>query len=359
MAGAPPADAPAPGTSVRAVCFTAFPPVDESAPREPRESAGTPLKDVAEVVMAATKKTATWQYTVMQWERAPTTKRLHLQGYTVFKKPIKFSTAMKLFDGIPSHLEKRYGTHAQARDYCMKEESRARPWCASDTAGPFFDGVEPAEPGAIAEDMKEWLKRIKETAVPDHELIEEDPDRFRKYFQVIARYRASLPSTLRPKIDVFVYWGASRTGKSTRAAKEAGPDACFKPGGLWWDTYTGQDAVVINEFDPEAVPCATLLQWLDGQPYHAPVKHGHAAARYTRVYLTANTDPRTWYPEAPRDQVRALARRFTKVVHFPGPLGGEGGGRRPDRPDPGVGFCGRRCDVCGWACSARPDGDGE
>lgn len=51
----------------------------------------------------------------------------HLQGYIELHAPIRLSAMVEWLRG--AHFEPRRGTRDQARDYCMKEDSRlAGPW---------------------------------------------------------------------------------------------------------------------------------------------------------------------------------------------------------------------------------------
>lgn len=68
------------------------------------------------------------KYSVYQIERAPTTDRLHYQGYIVFNRPVRLPTVKRLL-GRTVHAEHSRGSLQQNRDYCTKEESRVfGPW---------------------------------------------------------------------------------------------------------------------------------------------------------------------------------------------------------------------------------------
>lgn len=74
------------------------------------------------------------RYIVWQHERAPRSGADHLQGYVVFNSPMCFESLKAIDKRI--HWEPRYGTHAQARDYCKKEYTRvAGPWEEGDEEG--------------------------------------------------------------------------------------------------------------------------------------------------------------------------------------------------------------------------------
>lgn len=61
-------------------------------------------------------------YLVYQNEICPETGRSHRQFYIEFKNAKSFKFMQKLLPG--AHIEKRKGTRDQARDYCMKDETR-------------------------------------------------------------------------------------------------------------------------------------------------------------------------------------------------------------------------------------------
>lgn len=77
------------------------------------------------------------KYVVFQLEEAPSTGTKHLQGYAELTER-KTLTTIKGWLGNSAHIEKRMGTRQQARDYCMKEDTRLEgPWEAGvwDSAG--------------------------------------------------------------------------------------------------------------------------------------------------------------------------------------------------------------------------------
>lgn len=85
-------------------------------------------------------------------------------------------------------------------------------------------------------------------------------------------------------------------GKSWSAIKDLGGDPEVDCSGIyfkasqnkWWDGYTGQDCVLIDELPTEAAKwCTTFLKkWADGLPCLLEVKGGTTYARYTRLIVT-------------------------------------------------------------------------
>lgn len=119
--------------------------------------------------------------------------------------------------------------------------------------------------------------------------------------------------------EVFVFWGATGTGKSRRAWEEAGWDAYPKdPRTKWWDGYTGQPHVVIDEFCG-TVDIAHMLRWFDRYPVLVEIKGAAVPLKATKIWLTSNVSPDHWFPDATQEQKAALRRRI-HVTHFPSPL---------------------------------------
>jgi len=69
------------------------------------------------------------RYLVLQLEECPETGSLHYQGYIELKNKTTMTQAKTIIGAAHAHLEKRRGTRTEARDYCMKDESRLDgPW---------------------------------------------------------------------------------------------------------------------------------------------------------------------------------------------------------------------------------------
>ena len=74
------------------------------------------------------------RYLVCQFEEAPTTGRIHLQGFVQLSDNTTINTLRQVLPDIfgDAHLEKRLGTPEEARDYCKKPATRL--------AGPYEFG---------------------------------------------------------------------------------------------------------------------------------------------------------------------------------------------------------------------------
>ena len=111
------------------------------------------------------------KYMVFQFETAPITGMRHVQGYMEGKNSIKFATLRNLFPGI--HHERRLGTAEEAREYCMKEETRD--W---DTEPREFGTFSPSRQGQRS-DLAAGMELLKEKGLKA--LKEEMPGMFVRF----------------------------------------------------------------------------------------------------------------------------------------------------------------------------------
>lgn len=65
---------------------------------------------------------------IFQKEKCPESGKEHWQGYAEFQRKITLNTVKELFDDDTLHVEKRRGTRQEAREYCMKEDTRVEPY---------------------------------------------------------------------------------------------------------------------------------------------------------------------------------------------------------------------------------------
>lgn len=146
-------------------------------------------------------------------------------------------------------------------------------------------------------------------------------DIFIRYNSSLKRIRIDhVEPTWRHDIQCHVYWGGSGLGKTRRAHFQSEGESYFikNPNTKWWDGYRGQKTVIIDDFIG-LISLNYLLTWIDRYPCNVEVKGGTTPLAATTFYITSNLDPNTWYKEITTEQLGALRRRFTSVVHFLGP----------------------------------------
>lgn len=239
-------------------------------------------------------------YIVYQKESTPSTGRLHFQGYILLKSPRTLKFVREILKSDP-HLEKRLGSHEQAKAYCTKEESRVE--------GPWEQGTEP-KPGKRTDILgaKKILDEggsISEVAESNFELWCRNYKAFEKYILLKVKVRSEAP---------HVIWihGPSGTGKSKRAYEFATQKESFyykPPANKWWDGYTGQEVVVIDDYKG-AWELEYLLTLLDRYPLKVEVKGGSVEFNSKYIVITSNKRPARYCTDEPKQLLRRISENI-------------------------------------------------
>jgi len=234
----------------------------------------------------------------------------HLQGYLqltraqniVYLKKITGQTA----EGDIFHVFQRAhfiiaeGNAEQNKKYCTKAKGHLQ--------GPWELGSVP-KPGERT-DLKDAAEELMRTG--DIRAI--DPAVFIKYASGCLKLAALAPPPRRDSLKVITIIGPTGIGKSY-SIHDLYPDVYvvnMGNSGLWWDGYTGQEAVMFEEFKGQ-VQLQKMLQILDPYPLRLEIKGGLVPARFTVCFITSNYTPDKWYKneDGNRDaEMAALARRL-------------------------------------------------
>ena len=78
----------------------------------------------------------------------------------------------------------------------------------------------------------------------------------------------------------------------------------------WWDGYSGQDAVVFDDFDG-SLPVDFVLRVLSGEFVELPTRVGVVFANWTKVYFVGMADPSSLYAHAAPHSVKAFRDSLT------------------------------------------------
>lgn len=82
----------------------------------------------------------------------------------------------------------------------------------------------------------------------------------------------------------------------------------------WWDGYSGQHTVIIDEFYGQ-LRWSFVLQLLDRYPLRVETKGGCVPFVSRRIIITSNREPSQWYKSS--IDPAPLLRRLTAVHAFP------------------------------------------
>lgn len=219
----------------------------------------------------------------------------HLQGFLHFRSKKRLSALKKIFQR--AHWEKARGSDAENKEYCSKEGNVltmvGHP-CGSNTTSDLAEAVAAVHAGRrmieIARDFSEAYVKYGAGLHRLHLLIGNRPRDF--------------------KTEVTVLWGPPGKGKSRWAAELPG-DKYYKMKGDWWDGYTGEEIVVIDDFYGW-LPYCELLRLMDRYPHKVPFKGGYMEFTSKHIVITSNSPPMDWYKSI--ENKAAMYRRFTRVL---------------------------------------------
>lgn len=256
---------------------------------------------------------------VFQFEEAPTTKKLHMQGFIQFKGQKGFAHVKKVI-GNNAHLEPMKGTVAEAVAYCRKPESRF--------AGPYLIGVQPEDKQGKRTDLDVLRDHVK-AKKPMLELIETNA-KFCKYEKQVKYLRFLYQETASDRqatgVDVKVFYGPTGTGKTFAAVNYVADNKdyyiCEPPSSslsrVWFDGYEGQGTLILDDFHGNFCSVDFLKRLLDKYKLKVEYKGGFCWANWHTVIITTNYHPDNWYPNTGLNIVNLdpLKRRINAIWEF-------------------------------------------
>jgi hypothetical protein len=224
----------------------------------------------------------------------------HWQLVVGYKQTVRLSAVRKSFG--PAHAELTRSD--AALDYVWKDETAV--------PGSRF---ELGKPGFKRNDKRDW-DGIWESAVSGS-ILDIDAATRVQHYRTLKQIRVDHLVPAGVDRTIFVYWGATGTGKSHRAWAEAGTSAFPKdPRTKFWDGYQSHRNVVMDEFRG-GIDIAHILRWFDKYPVIVEVKGASVSLCAESIWITSNIDPRNWYPDLDPETLKALLRRL-KITHMIG-----------------------------------------
>lgn len=228
----------------------------------------------------------------------------HLQGFVSFSSAKTFNAAKMLLPGC--HIEKAKTVRA-AIDYCRKEDPE-----------PYERGDPPMTQKQKGDcEKRRWSDAFE--AAKEGRFDDIDSDLRIRYYNTFKRvahdYQPEIPSM--ESIDGCFFWfyGASGTGKSTKARSE-NPGYYLKRKNKWWDGYRPGQTVIIEEWglkDAEYLG-DMLKEWCDHHSFAAEVKGGYTTLRPPKIIITSNYTMDQCFLDI-EGHLKPLLRRI-KPIHF-------------------------------------------
>jgi hypothetical protein len=121
-------------------------------------------------------------------------------------------------------------------------------------------------------------------------------------------------------VHVEIWWGNASAGKTYTVYSMFGDSNIYmkKPcGGRWFDGYTGQPVLLLDDFDSDHANIQEVISWCDRHTNRLSVRGGSVPSQWTTVIFTSTTDPKDWWPnesENKREEFFDLVCGL--IVHF-------------------------------------------
>ena len=137
---------------------------------------------------------------------------------------------------------------------------------------------------------------------------------WKHYTRIITR-----PKKLDRRLEAAesLYVGAPGTGKTSHAYTDdpwlfrlSPPSSVGGP--VWWDGYSGQRTILIDDFDGW-IPYRTFLQVTDVYPLTLPVKGGFVYADYSLIIITSNFPHDQWFVGT---DPTPITRRIHEIINL-------------------------------------------
>lgn len=236
-------------------------------------------------------------------EICPTTGRTHFQGWVQFIKKQRITAVKKMF--YPNHVEPMWASEVKNNKYCAKDGK--------------FKHLGSYTVQGERTDLTHVINIMKDGATLK-EIREQFPDTYCAYRNGLKDIYSDIEQDRSIKwrtLDIEVLYGPTGTGKTRTAMESDDQKNIYKINGddidSWWDGYTGQKTIIIDEYDSQ-IKLTKLLGLLDGYQRRLPIKGGFTWAQYTKVFITSNISPLEWHINAKNEHIKALYRRINKVT---------------------------------------------
>lgn len=242
------------------------------------------------------------KYILYQHEIGPENGTPHLQGFVYTKNAMTFTAIKKLFP--KAHIEPMRGTHEHNVIYCTKLKSKA---------GDVFEWGKPPHQGERM-DIHDMKDAVKKGATMEQLIEGASSYQGLRTAELLMKYQPAPPER---KKEVTWLWGDTGVGKTRSAVSRAGPGYWISSENLkWWDGYSGQKSIIIDEFRGDMCTLHVLLRILDRYPYRVELKGSSAWLLAEKVIITSCYPPEACYKNVSGDSVGQLLRRIDTVLHL-------------------------------------------
>lgn len=225
----------------------------------------------------------------------------HIQGYIEFKGAWRFSRVKRFVSPVVSaRVEMARGSGDSNRTYCTKEETRV--------LGPFEFGVMAAQG---RNDLSK-IKSLIDEGSSERSLWDASFGSMVRYYRGILQYKMIVAPQRNFMTELIFCFGPPGTGKS-RWAFETYPGAYWKQPSHWWDSYHGEETVILDDFYGW-LPYHDVLRLADRYPLLVETKGGQVNFCAKRIIITSNALPADLWQKI--EDKSAFIRRISLYKFF-------------------------------------------
>lgn len=232
---------------------------------------------------------------------------VHFQGYIELNRSQRLTWMRRLIGLERAHFEPRRGTREQAIAYCKKEDTRVD--------GPYEFGNANEKGQGNRSDIQA-VKTLITNGTPEMEIFMQHPGTYLRYQRAISHVLLQLTKPRDWPTECHFYYGKPGLGKS-RFIRETYPSAYWKQSSNWWDLYSTQEVVVLDDFYGWLKP-DMLFRMADRYPLIVETKGGQRQFLAKILIITSNKLPHQWWSDEvlARIDMEALYRRINLVRHW-------------------------------------------
>lgn len=245
-----------------------------------------------------------WLYIIMGREICPETKRQHFQSYVYFKDPKTLTACANILEkhfGKRPHVKLCNGNLEQNFTYCTKDKD-------------YYEyGTKPSQ--GKRNDLIAIKEEILAQELTCDEIACNNPILYHQYGRTLNKLEdIALRKNFRTEMTKGIwYYGPTGVGKSHIAFKDFTPEShyVYRNDNGWWEGYTQQDTVIINDFRGE-IKYNELLQLIDKYPYYVKRRCREPMPFTSKlVIITSSLHPKDIYHNRDaEDSIEQLLRRF-------------------------------------------------
>ena len=154
--------------------------------------------------------------------------------------------------------------------------------------------------------------------MPINEIAAKHPKEWIKFHSgVLSLRQMTLPDVdTRRAVTTTILWGTTGVGKSHRV-RTAYPDAFIVlPGRDPFGSYTDQSTIIFEEFNPMEWPLRKMNVLLDVWSSELDCRYTNKKARWSKVFILANSPSSTWYSLEPPELQAAFHRRISYEIEI-------------------------------------------